>query len=1022
MAGLTRLCTWFFLALLGFSLSSSASTQEETTQWPLHNDGLNKVVQWDHYSFQINDQRIFVFSGEFHYWRIPVPSLWRDILEKIKAAGFTAFAFYSNWAYHAPNNHTVDFSTGAHDIRGLFELAKDIGLYIIVRPGPYINAEVTAGGFPLWLTTGDYGSLRNNDTRYTKAWTPYFSEMTQITSKYQVTDGENALCYQIENEYGDQWVGDPSARDPNETAISYMELLEASARKNGITVPLTANDPNMDTHSWGSDWSNEGGNVDVTGVDSYPSCWTCDLSQCTSTNGVYVPFQVMEYYEYFQENQPTMPEFMPEFQGGSYNPWGGPEGGCADNTGAEFANLFYRWNIGQRVTAMSLYMLFGGTNWGGIAAPVTASSYDYSAPISEDRSIGSKYYETKLLALFTRAAKDLTMTELKGNGTQYTTNSAVRAYELRNPETNAGFYPTFHVNTSLSTNEAFRLHVDTSAGALTVPRHGGTIRLNGHQSKIVVTDFTFGSKKLLYSTAEVLTYAVFDKTPTLVLWVPTGESGEFAVKGAKKGSIKKSQGCSHVEFYHEDNGLTVTFTQSHGMSVVELDNEVRVVLLDRTHAYRFWAPALTNDPLVPETESVLIQGPHLVRGAKLSGSTLAVTGDAINATVLEVFAPKNVKTITWNGKMLHTQRTEYGSLKGMPAAPASVKLPSFGTWKTKDSLPERFADYDDSGPAWVDADHMTTLNPRTPTTLPVLYADEYGFHNGVRLWRGYFTGGATGVSLNVQGGSAFGWSAWLNGQLIGSYFGTAAAEQGNLTLSFANATLQHKEPNVLLVVHDDTGHDETTGALNPRGILDAKLLGSPDPKFTHWKIAGTAGGESNLDPVRGVYNEDGLYGERVGWHLPGFDDCRWPSTSTERKSESPSAVLSFKGATVQFFRTTIPLNLPSGHDISISFVLSTPAGSTKAYRAQLFVNGYQYGRYNPYIGNQVVYPVPAGILNYSGENTVAVAVWAQTVEGGSIGVDWRVNYVADSSLDVVQLAAEEEALRPVWSKEREAYA
>lgn len=294
---------------------------------------------------------------------------------------------------------------------------------------------------------------------------------------------------------------------------------------------------------------------------------------------------------------------MPEFQGGSYNPWGGPEGGCADNTGAEFANLFYRWNIGQRVTAMSLYMLFGGTNWGGIAAPVTASSYDYSAPISEDRSIGSKYYETKLLALFTRAAKDLTMTELKGNGTQYTTNSAVRAYELRNPETNAGFYPTFHVNTSLSTNEAFRLHVDTSAGALTVPRHGGTIRLNGHQSKIVVTDFTFGSKKLLYSTAEVLTYAVFDKTPTLVLWVPTGESGEFAVKGAKKGSIKKSQGCSHVEFYHEDNGLTVTFTQSHGMSVVELDNEVRVVLLDRTHAYRFWAPALTNDPLVPETES-----------------------------------------------------------------------------------------------------------------------------------------------------------------------------------------------------------------------------------------------------------------------------------------------------------------------------------------------------------------------------------------------------------------------------------
>ena len=59
-------------------------------QWPLHDDGLNNVVQWDHYSFKINGQRLFVFSGELHYWRIPVPEVWEDLLEKIKAAGFTA--------------------------------------------------------------------------------------------------------------------------------------------------------------------------------------------------------------------------------------------------------------------------------------------------------------------------------------------------------------------------------------------------------------------------------------------------------------------------------------------------------------------------------------------------------------------------------------------------------------------------------------------------------------------------------------------------------------------------------------------------------------------------------------------------------------------------------------------------------------------------------------------------------------------------------------------------------------------
>lgn len=199
--------------------------------------------------------------------------------------------------------------------------------------------------------------------------------------------------------------------------------------------------------------------------------------------------------------------------------------------------------------------------------------------------------------------------------------------------------------------------------------------------------------------------------------------------------------------------------------------------------------------------------------------------------------------------------------------------------------------------------------------------------------------------------------------------------------------------------------------------MDANLLGS-DSGFTHWRLAGTAGGESDLDPVRGVYNEDGLFAERVGWHLPGFDDSAWGEE--ESTKDSTTSVLSFEGATVRFFRTTIPLDIPAHTDVSISFVLSTPASVTTKYRAQLFVNGYQYGRYNPYIGNQVVYPVPVGILDYTGENTIGVAVWAQSEEGASIGIDWRVNYLADSSLDVASLDTKD--LRPGWTEERVKYA
>ena len=262
------------ILLLTFWRPVLAAPEGLPTQWPLHDDGLNQIVQWDHYSFELRSQRTFLFAGEFHYWRLPVPELWVDILQKIKAAGFTALTFYTNWAYHAPNNHTLDFSTEAHDYTPLLKIAKEIGLYVILRPGPYINAEINAGGFPLWLTTGAYGTLRNNDTRYTAAWQPYVAKSSQIISQYQITNGQNVILYQIENEYGEQWDSSPQQRVPNQDAINYMELLEATARSNGINIPLSANEPNMNAISWGSDWSNVGGNVDVTGLDSYPSVCT----------------------------------------------------------------------------------------------------------------------------------------------------------------------------------------------------------------------------------------------------------------------------------------------------------------------------------------------------------------------------------------------------------------------------------------------------------------------------------------------------------------------------------------------------------------------------------------------------------------------------------------------------------------------------------------------------------------------------------------------------------------------------
>jgi hypothetical protein len=226
-----------------------------------------------------------------------------------------------------------------------------------------------------------------------------------------------------------------------------------------------------------------------------------------------------------------------------------------------------------------------------------------SSPINENRAIGEKFYETKNLALFTRVAEDLTITDRVANSTDYTTNSAVIASELRNPDTNGAFYVAIHSYSPSATNESFRLHVNTSVGNLTIPRYGGSIVLNGHQSKILVTDFAIGENILTYSTAEVLTYAIIDGKPTIVLWARAGESVEFHVKGARRTELLRSQYGFKADYHRDAQGTTTNVPNVRSMAVFHFDNDVRVVVADKAAAYRFWAPNLSNDPFAPVNES-----------------------------------------------------------------------------------------------------------------------------------------------------------------------------------------------------------------------------------------------------------------------------------------------------------------------------------------------------------------------------------------------------------------------------------
>ncbi len=119
-----------------------------------------------------------------------------------------------------------------------------------------------------------------------------------------------------------------------------------------------------------------------------------------------------DYLQYHMDTNPDQPFYIPEFQAGSYDPYAGPGyEACARMTNASFTRVANQALIAQRVTLLSLYMVYGGTNWGGLAEPDVYSSYDYGAALNEHRQPNDKYAELKRQAGFIAAFPDLAMTE-----------------------------------------------------------------------------------------------------------------------------------------------------------------------------------------------------------------------------------------------------------------------------------------------------------------------------------------------------------------------------------------------------------------------------------------------------------------------------------------------------------------------------------------------------------------------------------------------------------------------------------
>ena len=966
------------------------------------------AVTYDRYSLRIDGRRVLLFGGEYQFWRTPSPDRWPVVLREMHAAGLNTVTVGVSWQYHSPAPGVYDFS-GIRDLGRFLDDAAAAGLYVIARPGPAYNAETSASNLPGWLLA-QTGALRGNDGHaycgtgayspaYTAAYTDWYRHVLPIIAARQLTTGGGTvIAMQIENEYAPQC---GNAR--------YMMALHDLARHLGITVPLLAN--NNTCCAPPGAWSQRGDDgqpiVDIPAEDDYPCTTTCKPNW---TAGIFHTIDGLEP-RLRGAGVNDAPLALAELQGGYYTGWGGQSySQMYSALGPAFTEVLDGSALGQGATLISIYMVAGGTSWGYLAGPNTATSYDYDAAIHEWGEPSDTYDALKRTGMVAQAFGDA----LAATHRVYsvTASNPSLLYSVR--ETVDGVQRGAKLivlrNTDPSHTSETRLRLTVDGRAETIP-HAGAAVLPPHSLSMLLAGYNLGSGfRLRYSTSRPLTQAWIDGQQIAVFYGTAGTLGETALAFAHRPTVLRA-----------DRGITVRYDRAAGELRLNYQHQERPRYVVLSYEGHRLVLILTGPDGAAHTwrldtsaGQVLVMGPRMADAATVDGHTLTLEATVRGNTPLTVWAPGGLSRLVVAGiaasgiaprvgaeqhsdsvYLRRPLRVRYDDVLragvgmldvGLPR----LSLPALTIWRFMPESPESSPRYDDR--SWRRADEKATHNPNVPSS-DTLLADDYGYHYGFVWYRGSFRGTGAERALRLFARNSY--SVWLNGMYLGSSTVGNDLKNADDQLIAANATPRNDAyadgltfpikpgqirvgaANTIAVLVESLGHNigfaNGERARSPFGILSAQLTGPVVPPAITWKIQG---GASQPRGVDSPLNASGLYGEMHGWYRPDFDDHTWPAVSLPDNWAARG--LRFQG--VGWYRTSFDLNLPRGVNAPLGLVI--PHAQDKV---AIWLNGLLIGHYWEGVGPQHVFYLPAGLLNEHGRNTLALAVWNRGHDGGLTG-------------------------------------
>jgi len=306
--------------------------------------------------FRFHNAPLTIISGEMHYPRVP-REYWRDRLLKARAMGLNTISTYVFWNLHEPTPGRYDFS-GQYDVAAYIRTAGEVGLHVIVRPGPYVCAEWELGGYPAWLLADPGIELRSTDPAFTTPAGRWLDRLGRELAPLFADRGGPIIAVQVENEYGS--FGD----DKQYLAWQRAALVHAGF---GHALLYTADGPAQ---------LPRGTLPDVPAVVNFG------------------PGDATDAFARLSAFRPGAPLMSGEYWAGWFDQWG--ERHHTTNAQQEATELGWLLDHGS----VNLYMFHGGTTFGvmnganidrGVYHPQT-SSYDYDSALDESGRPTPKYF------------------------------------------------------------------------------------------------------------------------------------------------------------------------------------------------------------------------------------------------------------------------------------------------------------------------------------------------------------------------------------------------------------------------------------------------------------------------------------------------------------------------------------------------------------------------------------------------------------------------------------------------------